>query len=198
MQLPARYAVAVDHYKDGPMRKLSFGLVVAAALLSSALAQASQSAKHQAQELRRSKLTLIEAIIAAEKQDGGRTTSAAFNFKRGNHEFYEVTVLSRDGKKLTKYELDPKSGSVRDTHNEVLEKLLTRISPDNLRSTATTLTHAVYVAQQQSGGHALNADVDRKGDHLEYTVETVGLDGTSHKIKIDGSNGKVVSDDEEK
>ena len=180
------------------MRKLSFGLAVAAALLSSALAQASQSAKHQAQELRRSKLTLIEAIIAAEKQDGGRTTSAAFNFKRGNPAFYEVTVLSRDGKKLTKYELDPKSGSVRDTHNEVLEKLLTRISPDNLRLTPTTLTHAVYVAQQQSGGHALNADVDRKGDHLEYTIETVELDGTSHKIKIDGSNGKVVSDNEEK
>jgi len=180
------------------MRTLSFRLAVAAALLSSALAQASQSAKHQAQELRRSKLTLIEAIIAAEKQDGGRTTSAAFNFKRGNPAFYEVTVLSRDGKKLTKYELDPKSGSVRDTHNEVLEKLLTRISPDNLRLTPTTLTHAVYVAQQQSGGHALNADVDRKGDHLEYTVETVELDGTSHKIKIDGSNGKVVSDDEEK
>jgi uncharacterized membrane protein YkoI len=56
----------------------------------------------------------------------------------------------------------------------------------------------VYLAQQQSGGRALNADVDRKGDHLEYTVETVKLDGTSHKVKIDGANGKVISDDEEK
>jgi len=79
-----------------------------------------------------------------------------------------------------------------------LEKLVTRMSPDNLRLTTTTLTHAVYVAQQASGGRALNADVDRKGDHLEYTVETVKLDGTSHKVKIDGSNGKVISDDEEK
>jgi len=180
------------------MRKLTFGLAAAAALLSSPLAQASQSARHQAQELQHSKLTLIEAIIAAEKQDGGRTTSAAFNFKRGNPAFYQVTVLSRDGRKLTQYDLDPQSGGVRDTHNEVLEKLLTRISPDNLRSTPTTLTHAVYVAQQQSGGRALSADVDRKGDHLEYTVETVKLDGTSHKVKIDGSTGKVVSDDEEK
>ncbi len=180
------------------MRKLSIGVAAAAALLSSAVALASQSAKHQAQELSRSQLTLIEAIIAAEKADGGRTTSAEFNFKRGNPAIYYIKVLSADGKKLTQYDIDPKSGGVKDTHNEVLEKLLTRISPDNLRLTPTTLTHAVYVAQQQSGGRALNADVDRKGDHLEFTVETVKLDGVSHKVKVDGSNGKVISDDSEK
>lgn len=180
------------------MRKVSMGVAVAAALLSSGMVLASQSAKHQAQELHRSKLTLIEAILVAEKADGGRTTSADFNFKRGNPAVYEIKVLSADGKKLTQYVIDPKSGSVKDTHSEVLEKLLTRMSPDNLRLTPTTLTHAVYLAQQQSGGRALNADVDRKGDHLDYTVETVKLDGTSHKVKIDGSNGKVISDDEEK
>jgi uncharacterized membrane protein YkoI len=180
------------------MRKLSIGVAVAAALLSSGLAVASQSAKHQAQELQRTKLTLIEAIIAAEKADGGRTTTAEFNFKRGNPAVYEIKVLSADGKKLTQYVIDPKTGTVKDTHNEVLEKLLSRLSPENLRMSPTTLTHAVYVAQQASGGRALNADVDRKGDHLEFTVETVKLNGTSHHVKVDGSNGKVVSDDEEK
>jgi len=180
------------------MRKVSIGTVVAAALLASTMAQASQSTKHQAQELERSKLTLIEAIRAAEKTDGGRTTTAEFVFKRGNPAVYEIKVLSADGKKLTRYDVDPKTGNVRDTHNEVLEKLLTRISPDNLRLTTTTLSHAVFVAQEQTGGRALNADVDRKGDHLEYTVETVKVDGTSHKVKIDGSSGKVISDDSEK
>jgi len=181
-----------------PMRKLSFGIILAAALLSSAVAQASQSAKHEAQELRRSKISLIEAIIAAEKHDGGKSTSAAFIFKRGNPAFFEVTVLSADGKKLTKYDLDPKTGQVGDTHNEVLEKLLTRISSDNLRLTPTTLSHAVAIAQQSSGGHAVSADADRHGDHLEYTVETVVVDGTSHHIKIDSSSGKVISDDTDK
>lgn len=180
------------------MRKLSIGIAVAAALLSSGAALASQSAKHQAQELGRCKVTLIEAIRAAEKADGGRTTTAEFNFKRGNPAVYDVKVLSADGKKLTDYAIDPKTGNVKDTHNEALEKLLTRLSPENLRSTTTTLSHAVYVAQESTGGRALNADVDRKGDHLEYTVETVKPDGTSHKVKIDGSNGKVVSDDEDK
>jgi len=180
------------------MRRFSTGLVVAAALLSSTLAQASQSAKHQAQELRRSKLTLIEAVLAAEKTDGGKTTTAEFNFKRGNPAIFQIKVLSPDGKKLTQYDVDPKTGSIKDTHNEVLEKLLTRLSPENLRMTTTTLSHAIFLAQESSGGRALNADVDKKGDHLEFTVETVKLDGTAHKVKIDGATGKVVSDEAEK
>ena len=180
------------------MRRFSTGLVVAAALLSSTLAQASQSAKHQAQELRRSKLTLIEAVLAAEKTDGGKTTTAEFNFKRGNPAIFQIKVLSPDGKKLTQYDVDPKTGSIKDTHNEVLEKLLTRLSPENLRMTTTTLSHAIFLAQESSGGRALNADVDKKGDHLEFTVETVKLDGTAHKVKIDGATGKVVSDESEK
>ena len=56
------------------------------------LVQASQSARHQAQELQRSKLSLMEAIIAAEKADGGKTTSAEFNFKRGNPAVFQVKV----------------------------------------------------------------------------------------------------------
>ena len=180
------------------MRRFSTGLVIAAALLSSTLAQASQSAKHQAQELRRSKLTLIEAVLAAEKTDGGKTTTAEFNFKRGNPAIFQIKVLSPDGKKLTQYDVDPKTGSIKDTHNEVLEKLLTRLSPENLRMTTTTLSHAIFLAQESSGGRALNADVDKKGDHLEFTVETVKLDGTAHKVKIDGATGKVVSDEAEK
>ena len=180
------------------MRRISTGLVIAAALLSSTLAQASQSAKHQAQELRRSKLTLIEAVLAAEKTDGGKTTTAEFNFKRGNPAVFQIKVLSPDGKKLTQYDVDPKTGSIKDTHNEVLEKLLTRLSPENLRMTTTTLSHAIFLAQESSGGRALNADVDKKGDHLEFTVETVKLDGTAHKVKIDGATGKVVSDEAEK
>jgi uncharacterized membrane protein YkoI len=181
-----------------PMRNFLVGIVVAATLFSSPLVQASQSARHQAQELQRSKLSLIEAIIAAEKEDGGKTTSAEFNFKRGNPAVFQVKVLSADGKKLTRYDLDPRTGRVQNTHNEVLENLLTRITPDSLRLTFTTLPHAIAIAQQHSGGHAVSADVDRHGDHLEFTVEMVKLDGTSQKVKIDSASGQVISEDTDK
>jgi uncharacterized membrane protein YkoI len=167
-------------------------------LIIGAAAHGSQSTKHEAQELKRAKVSLIEAIITAEKQGGGKATSAEFHFKGGNPAIYYVTVLSSDGKKLTKNELDPKTGDIGETHNELLEKLLTRIKPDDLRTAPTGLTHAILVAQEHSGGRALSADVDRSGDHLEYTIETVKVDGVSHKVKISSADGSVISDDVEK
>jgi uncharacterized membrane protein YkoI len=175
-------------------------LTLAATVLAcgSTLAQASQSAKHEAEELRRETFSLIEAIATAEKEGGGKATSAEFEFKRGNPAYFEVKVLSADGGKLTRYELDPKTGKVRKTDNEALEKLISRLTPDALRRSPTTLTHAVAVAQTHSGGRARSADVDRKGDHLEYVVQTVSLDGTSHTVKVNGVDGAVISDDSEK
>ena len=173
-------------------------IIAVGLLLTAAAAQASQSSKHEAQELQRVKLSLIEAIIAAEKDGGGPATSAEFVFKRGNPPYFEVKVLSADGSKLTAYEIDPRNGSVQKTDNERLEKLLTRLKPDELRHSPTTLTHAIALAQSHSGAHARSADIDRKGDHLEYDIETVNVDGTSHKVKVNGLDGSILQDDVEK
>lgn len=182
---------------SSPWRGAVCSLTVAFLTFTGAV-HASQSARHEAQELRRAKLSLIEAIITAEKEGGGRATSGEFHFKGGNPAVFQVTVLSSDGKKLTRYDLDPRTGRVLDTHNELLEKLLTRLSPDNLRLAPTTLTHGIALAQQHSNGHAISADVDRSGDHLIYDIETVNVDGASHKIKVSSEDGKVISDDAEK
>jgi uncharacterized membrane protein YkoI len=149
-----------------------------AAILGVANAQASQSAKHEAEELRRAKVSLIEAIVTAEKEAGGKATSAEFEFKKGNPAYFEVKVWSADGSKLTRYELDPKSGKVQKTDSETLEKLLSRLKEDDLRRSPTTMTHAVAVAQEHSGGHARSVDASSKSDHVEYEVETVKRDGT--------------------
>jgi uncharacterized membrane protein YkoI len=167
-------------------------------MLGAAVAHASQTAKHEAEELRRLKLSLIEAIITAEKEGGGKTTSAEFQFKHGNPAYFEVKVLSADGRKLTRYDLDPRTGRVQKTDNEALEKLLTRLTPEELRRSPTVLTHAIALAQEHSGGRARSADVHRKSDQLEYDIETVNLDGTLHKVKVSGLDGTVISDDSEK
>ena len=173
-------------------------IALASAVLLFGAAQASQSARHEAEELRRVKLSLIEAVIAAEKESGGKATGAEFEFNRGNPAYFEVKVLSADGKKLTRYDLDPRTGEVQKTANEGLERLVTRLTPEDLRRSPTTLTHAIALAQEHSGGHARSADVDRKSDHLEYDIETVKLDGASHKVRINGVDGTVIKDESEK
>ena len=88
-------------------------------------------------------------------------------------------------------------GQVNNTDNEALEKLLTRLAPEDLRRSPTTLTHAIALAQEHSGGHARSADIDRKSDRLEYDIESMKLDGTSHKVKISGMDGPVHKDESE-
>jgi uncharacterized membrane protein YkoI len=100
--------------------------------------------------------------------------------------------------KLTRYDLDPRTGQVQKTANEALEKLLTRLTPEDLRRSPTVLTHAIALAQEHSEGRARSADIDRKSDHLEYDIETVKLDGTSHKVKISGLDGTVIKDESDK
>ncbi len=173
-------------------------LAGAAALLFCASAQASQNAKHQAEEVRKASVSLIEAIVTAEKLGGGKALSAEYHFNKGDPGYYVVKVLSADGKKLTRYDIDPKNGKVKNTSNEVLEKFITRITPEKLMRPPTTLTHAIALAQEHSGGRAIQADVDHKGDQLQYDIQTVKTDGTSSSITISGTDGKVVSENTEK
>ena len=79
-------------------RKSRFTVVLAVVgiLLGAATVQASQTAKHQAEELRRAKLSLIEAIIAAEKESGGKEAS-------GNYMIDNTRLVSEFGVQYRPY-----------------------------------------------------------------------------------------------
>jgi len=175
--------------------KLKSGLVVAAvaSVLAMGTAQASDSARHEAQAIQKAKISLTEAIRIAEKQGNGQATSAEYEFKNGNPAYYEVNVLSNDGRKLTKYELSPSNGTIKEKSDEKFEKLFTRLKPTAIQNAPTSLTRAIATAETRSGGRAKEAEISRDGDQLLYKVEVVKLDGTSEKLEINGSDGKVAS-----
>jgi len=116
-----------------------------------------------------------------------------YEFKNGNPAYYEVKVLRNDGQKLTKYELDPNSGKVKEVSDEKFEKLFTRIKPTAIQNAPTSLTRAITTAEMRSGGKAREAEVNRDGDQLQYEVKVVKADGTRETLKINGSDGKVAS-----
>lgn len=175
------------------MKTKSSLLLAVSAVLALGAAQASDSARHEAQSMEKAKISLTEAIRIAEKQGSGQATSAAYEFKGGDAPYYEVKVLRNDGEKLTKYELSPSTGKVKEVSDEKFQKLFTRIKPASIRNAPTSLTRAIGAAETRSGGKAREAEVDRDGDQLMYEIEVVKLDGTSEKLKINGSDGKVAS-----
>jgi uncharacterized membrane protein YkoI len=175
--------------------KLKSSLVLAAvtSVLAMGAAQASDSARHEAQSIEKAKISLTEAIRIAEKQGNGQATSAEYEFKNGNPSYYEVNVLSNDGQKLTKYELSPATGAVKEKSDEKFEKLFTRLKPTAIQNAPTSLTRAIATAETRSGGKAKEAEISRGGDQLVYKVEVVKLDGTHEKVEINGADGKVAS-----
>ena len=175
--------------------KFKSGLVLAAvsSILAMGAAQASDSVRHEAQSIEKAKISLAEAIRIAEKQGNGQATSAEYEFKNGNPAYYEVKVLRNDGQKLTKYELSPSTGTVKEVSDEKFEKLFTRIKPVAIQNAPTSLTRAIATAETRTGGKAKEAEVNRDGDQLQYKIEVVKLDGTSEKLEINGSDGKVAS-----
>ncbi|MFL6605349.1 MAG: PepSY domain-containing protein [Steroidobacteraceae bacterium] len=176
--------------KSGPM---TAALLAASSLLAMGAAQATDTARHEAQSMDKAKMSLTEAIHMAERQGNGQAISAEYEFKNGNPAYYEVKVLGNDGKKLTKYELDPNTGQVKEVSDEKFEKLFTRIKPTAIQHAPTSLTRAITTAETRSGGKAREAEVNRDGDQLQYEVKVVKADGTSETVKINGADGKVAS-----
>jgi uncharacterized membrane protein YkoI len=164
------------------------------ALLAIGTVQADEnSARHEAYGMEKAKISLSEAIRAAEKQGNGQAVSAEYELTSGKPAYYEVKVLSNDGQKLTEYELGARTGKVNKVRDEKFEKLFTRLKPTAIQNAPTSLTRAIATAETRAGGKAQEASISRDGDQVQYDVKVVKTDGTSEKLTINGSDGKVAS-----
>jgi uncharacterized membrane protein YkoI len=155
-------------------------------------AQATDAANENS-TLANAKVSLTSAIGIAEQQGSGHAVMADYVSKKGAMGHYDVKVLSNDGTKLTEYRVSPTTGKVTEASNEPFEKMFTRIKPDQLANAPTSLKTAIKSAEAQSGGKAVDADADRTGDSIRYTVKIAMADGSTQKIKVNGADGKVAS-----
>lgn len=174
------------------MRHQATALLAVTALAFAMTTQAAD-AKREDQALSNANVSLTQAIHMAEEQGSGKAISAEYEPKSGTAGYYQVKVLSNDGKKLTRYRLDPNTGKVTDTSDEPIEKAFTRLKPASISNAPTSLTRAITTAEQRAGGKATDASVDRDGDQVQYTVKVAKADGSTEKVKVNGSNGKVAS-----
>ncbi len=172
---------------------MKFQAIAGALVFVAAGMAVSAGDKKDAQAASDSKISLTEAIHTAEKAGGGKAVDAEMEGSKGGHARYTVEVLSSDGKKLTEYTINANTGKVEKTDNEPLEKLVTRVKPDDLQSTQTTLTAAIREAEQQTGGKVIDAETGASDGALHYELKVAMADGNTDKVKVDGSTGKIAT-----
>ena len=173
----------------------SKGTVLLAAITLGCAVTASYAADPAREDatLSHAKVSMNQAITVAEEQGSGQAIDAEYTAKSGTAGLYDVKVLSMDGKKLLDFNINPENGRVLKATRERVGKVFTRIKPADLQKAQTPLKGAIKTAEAQTGGKAVMADTDRKGDTVRYTVKVVMADGKTDLIKVNGADGKVAS-----
>ena len=145
------------------------------------------------QALSSAKLSLTDAIGIAEKEGNGKAVDAEIESAKAGQAQYAVEVLSSDGKQLTEYKLDANTGKIQGTSKEKLEKVFSRLKPQDLQSAQTSLAGAIRAAEQKTGGKVIDAETEGSGAKLRYDLKVAQADGKTEQVKIDGTTGKVAS-----
>jgi uncharacterized membrane protein YkoI len=140
-----------------------------------------------------SSTSLTQAIQAAEKAQGGqaRAVDAEFEHDDGKSQ-YEIKVMSGD--QVMTYHIDAVSGqSTKSEEQGALADFLgvNKVDPAKLTGAKTTLAQAIGVAEQNTNGKAIEAEVDEDTGGIHYEV-TVLVGDDTREVDVDGSTGEIL------
>ena len=139
------------------------------------------------------KTSLTQAIQTAEKAQGGQARAVDAEFEREDGKSqYEIKVMSGD--QVMTYYIDAASGqSTKSKEQGVLADFLgvNKVDPAKLTGAQTTLTQAIGVAEQNTNGKAIEAEVDEDTGGVHYDV-TVLVGDDTREVEVDGSTGQVL------
>jgi uncharacterized membrane protein YkoI len=142
------------------------------------------------------KTSLTQAIQTAEKAQGGqaRAVDAEFDHDDGKS-LYEIKVMSGD--RVMTYHIDAVSGqSTKSEEQGALADFLgvNKVDPAKLNAAQTTLAQAIGVAEQNTNGKAIEAEVDEDTGGIHYEV-TVLVGDEAREVEVDGSTGQILKAD---
>jgi len=137
--------------------------------------------------------SLTQAIETAEKAQGGqaRAVDAEFEHDDGKSQ-YEIKVMSGD--QVMTYYIDAASGqSTKAEEQGALADFLgvNKVDPAKLNAAQTTLAQAIGVAEQNTNGKAIEAEVDEDTGGIHYEV-TVLVGDDTREVDVDGATGQVL------
>jgi uncharacterized membrane protein YkoI len=153
------------------------------------------SSKPAVTSTRAAETSLADAVMAAERQTGGRALKVKREHERSAW-VYEVKVLTKGS--IAKVQVGIGVGKVIRTKKEgFVTRILERGETAELaKYTAmpTTLSAAIKTAAQHVGGKAIKAEVEDEDGKMLIEVK-VEKDRSVQKVKIDAATGKIVNSD---
>jgi uncharacterized membrane protein YkoI len=171
--------------------KLGFTATILAAGLLATPALAADRDDYKA--FSQSSTSLTQAIQAAEKAQGGqaRAVDAEFEHDDGKSQ-YEIKVMNGD--QVMTYHIDAATG--QSTKAEEQGRLadflgVNKVDPAKLNAAQTTLAQAIGVAEQNTNGKAIEAEVDEDTGGVHYEV-TVLVGDDTREVDVDGATGQVL------
>lgn len=136
------------------------------------------------------KVSIAQAVEAAEKAGMGKATEADFEDDQGGR--WEVKVLADGGNKLTKYFIDPNTAEVKGQEEQTFEKYFVMLKPENFQKAQVQLKDAIAAAEALAKGKATSAEVEREGEAVAYEIEVATTEG-DRDVKVDAM-GKATPD----
>jgi uncharacterized membrane protein YkoI len=98
------------------------------------------------------------------------------------------------GDKVMTYYIDAATGqSTKSEEQSGLADFLgvDKVDPAKLTGTQTTLAQAIGIAEQNTNGKAIEAEVDEEDGGIYYDV-TVLVGDDTEEVEVDGASGQVI------
>ncbi len=163
--------------------KMLAGIGMMAGLLTAPAMAASST---DIQGVQAAKVSLAEAISAAQKEGDGKAIFAKYHTMNGAGQ-YEVVVVS--GGKTNTMDVDPGTGQAVKAKRDDAGKT-DKNGVQAIESAQTGLSDAISTAEKQ-GGKALEAELDTKKGTTAYEIEIANGDKTD-TVWVDVNSGQII------
>jgi uncharacterized membrane protein YkoI len=165
------------------MKLLASAALFAALATPAAFAASSNDVK----DVQNAKMSLSDAIQAAQKVESGKAIYGKFHDTNGIGK-YEVVVVNSSGKTDT-LEVDPTTGEAVKAKRENAPNT-DKKGEAVIENAQVGMAEAITTAQAQ-GGRAMEAELDTKDNKTTYEIKLANGDNTS-TVWVDVNSGQIV------
>lgn len=161
------------------------------AAIASAFALAGPSAI-ELEIVNNAKLSLAQAIEQVERETNGTVIEAELDDDDDMY-FYELGVVTEQG--IERVYLNPASGAVVGRRAPGMATGQAKRG-EAVRNAGIGLIEAIRIAEERTGGKAVEIDLDRERGGYVYEVKTIQA-GLEHEVEIDAQNGEILHVDQD-